>query len=112
MFLADDRLHAPLMRRLGIRVQQAHTDRLDLVVAEESRGCAHACFVEWAQLPPEKVEASADLAHEPQRHDAVRLHPEIRVAVALRHGLAGDLQDVAESLRNDQSEASHFTLEQ
>ena len=80
--------------------------------AEEPRGGAHVGFVERAQLLAAEVQASADLAHEVKRHDAIRLHPEIGVAVALGHGLPRDLEDVPEARGDDQAERADLALQQ
>ena len=72
-------------------------------VTKESCGGAHAGLVERPQLLAEEIEPAADLADITQRHDALRLHPEIGVAIALRHRLAGDFQDMAEALGDDQA---------
>ena len=47
-----------------------------------------------------------------QRHDALGLHPEIGIAVALGHRLAGDLQDVPEARGDDQAERADLALQQ
>ena len=74
--------------------------------------CAHAVLVERAQFLAAEIQPAAGLAHAVERHDALRLHPEIRIAVALRHRLAGDLEDVAEALGDDQAERVDLALQQ
>ena len=81
-------------------------------LAEELRRGAHACLVERAQLFAEKVQPAAGLAHIAQRHNALGLHPEIRVAVALGHRLPRDLENVPEAFGDDQSEAFDLALQQ
>ncbi len=81
-------------------------------VAEKARGGAHARLVERPQLLAEEIEPPADLADVAKRHDPFRLHPEIRIAVALRHRLAGDFQDMAEAFGDDQAEAGDLALQQ
>ena len=93
-------------------MHQADADGADALRAEELRGRAHALLVERAQLLPAEIEPAADLADELQRHDAVGLHPEIGIAVALRHRLAGDLEDVAEARGDDQAERIDLALQQ
>src|SRR5262249_36679169 len=53
----------------------------------------------------------ADLAHEMERHDALRLHPEIGIAVAHWYRLAGDLKEMAETRGDDQSEPADRALQ-
>ena len=74
--------------------------------AEELRRGAHARLVERAQFLALEVQPAADLADELQRHDAIGLHPEIGIAVALGHRLPGDLENVPEARGDDQSRAS------
>ena len=93
-------------------MDQADADRADAGIAEEARGGAHRLLIERAELLAEEVEAAADFAHVAQRHDALRLHPEIGIAVALRHGLAGDFQDMAETVGDDQAESGDLALQQ
>ena len=112
VFRGDDLGHAALVRRIGVGMQQTDTDRLDALLAKEPRRGARASFVERAQLAAEEIEPAADLAHVAQRHDALRLHPEIRIAVALGHRLAGDFQDVAEAFGDDEAEPGDLSLQQ
>src|SRR5690349_16787652 len=58
------------------------------------------------------VEPLVDLLHQVQWHDAVGLDPEVRVAVAVGHALAADLEDAAEPLRGDESEPAEVVLQQ
>ena len=74
--------------------------------------CANAVLIERPQLFAAKIEPAADLANVAQRDDAVRLDPEIGIAVALGHRLAGDLQDVPEAFGDDQAEAFDLALQQ
>ena len=69
-------------------------------------------LVERAKLLAAEIQPPAGLAHETQRHDAVGLHPEVRVAVALGHRLTRDLQNVPEALGNDQPERVDLALQQ
>ena len=100
------------MRRIGVSVHQAYADRADAGLAKIARRFAHARFVERPQLGAEKIEAAADLADMAKRHDALRLHPEIRIAVAFGHRLAGDLENVAEAFRDDEPEAADLALKE
>ena len=112
MFRAHDLGGAALVRRLGIRMDQTNADRVDAGLAEKARRGAHAVFVERAQLFAQEVQPAADLADVTQRHDAVGLHPEIRIAVALGHRLARDLENVPEPFGDDQPETRDLALQQ
>ncbi len=112
VLLRDDLGGTPLMGGVGIGVDQRNADGADAALAEEPRRGAHARFVQWTQLFALVVEPAADLAHEAQRHDPFRLHPEIRVAVALGHRLPRDLENVAEARGDDQPERGDLTLQQ
>ena len=57
------------------------------------------------------AEPAGHLADEMERHQPLRLHPEERVAVAVRHRLPGDLDHVAEAAGDDQPEAGELVLE-
>ena len=87
------------MRRVGVRMDEANADRGDARVAKEARGGADAFLVEWPQFFAKEIETPADFAHVAQRHDALRLHPEIGIAVALGHRLTGDFEDMSEARR-------------
>ena len=80
--------------------------------AEEARGEPGAPLVERPELRAAEVEPPADLAHELHRHDALGLHPEVRVAVALGHRLARDLEEMPEALGDDEAERLDLALEQ
>ena len=112
IFLAHDRGGAALVRRVGVGVQETDADRGDALLAEEARRGADARLVERPQLLAEEIEPPADLADIAKRHDAFRLHPEIRVAVALGYRLTGDFEDVAEALGDDQAETGDLALQQ
>ena len=113
IFLAHDLGDAALVRRIGVGVQEDKCrPRVMPACAEELRGGAHAFLVERPQLLAEKIQPAADLADIAQRHDALRLHPEIGIAVALRHRLPGDLENVAEAVGDDQAEAGDLALQQ
>src|SRR5215831_8781604 len=100
------------VRGIGVGMHQANADGAQALAPKELGGGVRACLVERPQFLTLVIEASADLTHEAQRHDALRLHPEIGVAVALRHRLAGDFQDVAEALGDDQAEGVDLALQQ
>ena len=112
ILFAHDLGGAALVRGVGIRVDQANADRADAGIAKGSRGGAHRLLIERAELLAEEVEAAADFADVAQWHDALRLHPEIGIAVAFRHGLAGNFQDMAETVGDDQAETGDLALQQ
>ena len=93
-------------------MDQTNADRVDAGVAEKASRRTHARFVERAQLFAQEVQPPADFAHVAQRHDAIGLHPEIRIAVALRHRLPRDLENVPEPLGDDQPETRDLALQQ
>ena len=103
---------AQLVLVVGVRVEQADADRGDPLVAEPARGRHRGLLVEGAELGAGEVEAAADGADPVGRDDAVRLDPEVGVAVAVGHGLAGDLEHELVALGGDEAERLHLALEQ
>ena len=93
-------------------MDQANADGLDALLAEILRRCANARLVERPDFLAEEIHAAADFAHMAQRHDPFRFHPEIGIAVALRHRLACDLEDMAEAFGDDEAETGDFALQQ
>src|SRR5713226_7730707 len=61
---------------------------------------------------PTKIQPAADFADELQWNNAIRLHPEIGISIALRHRLPRDLQDVPEARVDDQAERLDLALQQ
>src|SRR5262245_31819857 len=100
------------MLRVGVGMEEADADSLDAGLAEISGGRTNARLVQRAQLLTAEIQAPADLADVGQRHDALRLDPEIGVAVALWHRLPGNLEDVPEAGGDDQTEAGDLALQQ
>src|SRR5258708_39553765 len=92
-------------------MDEADADRADALPAEELRGGVHARLVQRANFLAAEIQAPADLAHEMERHDALRLHPEIGIAVAHGYRLAGDLQHMAETRRGRPSAPAPRTLQ-
>src|SRR5262249_58598789 len=86
---------------MGIGVKEADADRADTLAGEEMRGGQPARLVQRANFLAAKTQAPADLAHEMERHDALRLHPEIGIAVAHGYRLAGNFQEMAEAGRDE-----------
>jgi hypothetical protein len=84
-------------------VEEADADRGDPALAEPPGHRHRPGLVERAQLGAAVVEPAADRTDEVGRHDARRLHPEVAVAVAVGHALAGDLEQVLEPLGGDEA---------
>ncbi len=92
-------------------MRQTPTAR-DAAVAEEARRFANACLVERPKFVAAEIQPAADFAHQSQRHDPLGLHPEIGIAVALGHGLPGDLENMAEACGDDEAERIDPALQQ
>ena len=73
---------------------------------------AGAVLVERPHLGAGEVEPAADSPDEVAGHDPVGLHPEVGVAVAVRHGLPGDLEHRLVALGGDVAEPVDLALEQ
>ncbi len=112
VFFAEELAHAALVTVARIRVDEANADGADAPLAEEARREPGAPLVERRELRTAEVEPAADLAHELDRDDALGLHPEVRVAVALGHRLARDLEEVPEACGDDEAERVDLALQQ
>ena len=112
IFRAHDFRRPSLMGWVGVGMQQTDADGIDARFAKEPRRGADALLVERPQLFAEEVEAAACLPHIAQRDDALRLHPEIRIAVALGHRLAGDFQDMTKAVGDDQAKSGNLALQE
>ena len=110
--LREDVRDTALVGGIGIGMDEADADRADALPAEELRGGVHTRLVQRANFLAAEIQAPADLAHEMERHDALRLHPEIGIAVAHGYRLAGNLQEMAEARGDDQSEPADRALQQ
>jgi hypothetical protein len=106
----QDLPHPLLVGRIGVRVQQTDADGRHAVVAEPAGDQASAVGVKGPQLGTGVVQPAADGADPVGGDDARRLDPEVAVAVAVRHALAGDLQQVFEALSGDETQAGHVAL--
>ncbi len=104
--------HRQLVLVVGVGVQEAHADRGDVVGAEPAGGGHGIRFVEGAQLVALEVHPAADGAHVVGRDDARGLDPEVRVAVAVGYGLAGDLEHELVALGGDEAQPLDLALEQ
>ena len=100
------------MRVVGVGVDQADADGTDATRFQAARGLPHALLVERAQFLALEVHAAADLEHQIERHRPFWLHPEIGIAVAVRHRLPGDLQHVAEAGGDNQAERVDRALQE
>ena len=91
MLLCEYLRNSLLVGGIGIGVHEADADRTHTVAAEEMRSRPRARFVQRPDLLTAKVQPPSDFSHQMERHNALRLHPEIGVAVAFGHRLTGDL---------------------
>src|SRR5439155_1079943 len=80
-----------------VGVQEAHPNARYAVIPEPCRRALGVAQVERGEHLALKVESLGDLLHQVQWHDALGLHPEVAVSVAVRDGLTGDLEDVSEA---------------
>ena len=99
------------MGGIGVGVDEADADRADTLAAEEMRGGVRARLVQEANFLAAKIQAPTDFAHEMKRHDALRFHPEIGIAVAHGHRLARNLEEMAEAGGDDQSKPTDRALQ-
>ena len=104
--------HRQLVLVVGVRVQEADPDRGDAAVAEPAGGGHGIRLVERPQLVALEVHPAADGAHVVGGDDPRRLDPEVGVAVAVGHGLAGDLEHELVALGGDEAEPLDLALEQ
>ncbi len=109
---SEDRAHPLLVRRVGVGVQEADAEGVDALVAEPARHRAGAVLVERAHLVAVDVEPALDALDQVARDDPVRLHPEVGVAVAVRHRLPGDLEHRLVAGVGDEAEPVDLALEQ
>jgi hypothetical protein len=93
-------------------VYEADADRVDAPLAEPAGRIRRVVVVERADLAAVDGEPAPDRPDPVGRHDPGRLHPEIAVAVAVRNGLAGDLEHVLVALGGDEAEVLDLPLEQ
>ena len=100
-----------LVATVGVGVDQADGDAADPVL-DQLADCLEGRFlVDRLDLGTVIAEPAGHFADEMKRHQPLRLHPEERVAVAVGHRLAGDLDHVAEAAGDDQAEAVELVLE-
>ncbi len=112
VLLGQDRAHPLLVVGVGVGVEEADADRADALVPEPAGRGARALLVEGPHLGAGEVEPALDPAHQVARHDPVRLHPEVGVAIAVRHALPGDLEHRLIAGGGDVAERVDLALEQ
>ena len=93
-----------LVRRVGVGMEQADGEPVDPERHQLVGRGEDPVLVERRQLGAVVAHPPGRLAHQVQRHETFRLHPEERVSVAVGHRLAGDLDQVAEAFGDQQPE--------
>ena len=111
MVQGDEVARATLVHVVGVGVQEADGDAGDAARRQITGGLQKALLVEGLQLLSAVGHAALDLAHQMERHQPRRLHPEEGVAVAVGDRLARDLDNVAEALGHDQAEPVELVLQ-
>jgi hypothetical protein len=101
---------APLMRGVGVAVQEADRDRVDALGLELARGRAHRRLVERLDFAAVRRQPPGDLEDALGRHRALGLLPPEHVGAA-RDVLPADLEHVAEAHRGDESGRGALALE-
>ena len=99
------------MSRICVSVKQANADGPNFLPREKLRRLANARLVQRAHHGPSMIEPFGDLPDERQRHDPIRLDPEIRIAVALRDALPCDFQHVTKARRDDQAQRAEAVFQ-
>jgi hypothetical protein len=109
--LGDEFADALLVRVVGVGVQQTNGDAAHAVLQELLHGGDDGSFVERLELAAIEAQPTGHLAHEMQRHQSARFHPEEGIAVAVRHRLPRDFDQMAEALGNQKPQAVELVLE-
>ena len=109
--LRDDGADAPLVRRIGVGVQQANRNSRDAEVHKVLHRLDHTRLVQGFEHRSVVAQTLPDFAHEMQGNEARRFDPEERIAVAVGNRLARDLDDVAEPRGHEQAEALEAVLQ-
>ena len=112
MLSVQDLEHPLLVRWVRVRVDEADADRVDLPVTEPPRRSHRVVVVERPDLAAVGRYPASHGLDPIGRDDAGRLHPEIAVAVAVRHRLPGDLEHVLVPLGRDEPEVLDLALQQ
>ena len=109
--LGDDLAHPPLMEVVSVGMQQTHGDAAHTVFHHFLYRCNHGRLTERLDLAAVEAHAAWNFLHQMQRHETSRLYPEKRIAVAVRHRLAGDFDQMTETLGDQQPQAIEFVFE-
>ena len=112
VLVAQHLAHRPLVRVVGVGVEEADADRRDALAAEPAGRGDGPLLVEGVHLPPLEVHPPSDGAHTVGRHDARGLDPEVGVPVSVGHGLPRDLEDELVALGRDEAELLDLALEE
>ena len=104
--------HPLLVHRIGVAVEEAHADRREAFLSAPAGHLDRRRLVELPQDLAPVAHALGNLAHSLDRHDPLRLHPEVGVPVALGDALPRDLENVPEPLGRHQPEAVEPLLEE
>ena len=110
VLLGQDRLHALLVRGVGVGVQEHHRDRGHAHLGELAGEGARAGLVERAQDRAVHVEPLVHLEHALRRDRPRGLGPAVEVAVA-RDVVAADLEHVLEARGGHQRGGRRLALE-
>ena len=109
--LGDQRADPLLVGRVGVGVEEADAEAADAVLDQLADRGKRCRLVDRLDLAAVEAEPPGNLANEMKRHQPLRLHPEERVAVTVRHRLARDLDHVAEAARHQKAEPGELVLE-
>jgi hypothetical protein len=112
MLLGQHHAHPLLVVGVGVGVQEADAQGADAAGLEPPGDVAGDVLVEGPHLGSGEVEPAAHPLDQVSGHDAVGLDPEVGVAVAVGHGLPGDLEHRLVALGGDVAERVDLALEQ
>jgi len=93
-------------------MQQTDADGANALHTKIPRRLTNGRLIERSQFLTAEIQPSGDFANELQRYDAVGLHPEIGVAITLRHRLPGDFENMFEAAIDDQPQRIDLALQQ
>jgi hypothetical protein len=110
VLLTEQRGGAPLVRGVGVAVQEAHGDRAHAGLAQPAGRRAHAGLVEGRELLALDGDAAVDLEDQLGGHRPRRLHPREHVGAA-GDVVAADLEHVAEAGGGEQARGRALALE-
>ena len=107
----QDLAHPALVLGVGVGVQEADPDRLDAGGAQCPRDSPGVRLIEGGEHLTPIGHPLRNLENPLQGHDAVGLDPEVGIAIAAGHALAGDLEHVAEAAGGHQGQPVESFLE-